>query len=211
MPSSAAAVDTRSTHAATFPTLPEGMQRSQVEALLVEVASAIGLSGARLQALLVMIGYTRPQAWTDPGDEPVCYASQVELAAALGATERARARDRARAVTSPGLIEKRTAAERRPQPLRRLGPRVLPADRAGAAAPRASRPPCASERARPRRSCGSGVPTSGTCATAWPRCTRSGRTTRSSEPSATRCWRGRRAGRFAASRSTLWRRTSRGS
>ena len=41
-----------------FPTLPDGMQRSQVEALLMEVASAIGLSGARLHALLVMIGYT---------------------------------------------------------------------------------------------------------------------------------------------------------
>lgn len=48
------------------------MQRSQVESLLSEVAPAIGLSGARLHAPLVMIGYTRPQAWADAEDEPVC-------------------------------------------------------------------------------------------------------------------------------------------
>ena len=110
MPTSAAAVDTRSTHAITFPTLPEGMQRSQVEALLVEVASAIGLSGARLRALLVMIGYTRPQAWTDPEDEPVCYASQVELAAALGKTDRVVRADEHALSHRLRLIEKRTAA-----------------------------------------------------------------------------------------------------
>ena len=93
-----------------FPVLPEGMQRSQVESLLMEVASAIRLSGARLHALLVMIGYTRPQAWTDPEDEPVCYASQVELAANLGLTGRAvRAHERALS-RDLGLIEKRTAA-----------------------------------------------------------------------------------------------------
>ena len=110
MPTTAAAVDYRSTHAITFPTLPEGMQRSQVERLLTEVAPVIGLSSARLQALLVMMGYTRPQAWTDPEDEPVCYASQVELAAAMGRTERAvRATENALS-RRLGLIEKRTAA-----------------------------------------------------------------------------------------------------
>jgi replication initiation protein RepC len=110
MPSTTAAVDTRSTHAVTFPTLPEGMQRSQVESLLVEVASAIGLSGARLRALLVMMGHTRPLAWTDPEDEPVCYASQVELAAALGKTERVVRADEHALSRRLGLIEKRTAA-----------------------------------------------------------------------------------------------------
>lgn len=110
MPTPSAAVDYRSTHADTFPTLPPGMQRSQVEALLVEVARAIGLSSPRLQALLVMIGHTRPQAWTDAGDEPVCYASQTELAVALGKTERAVRADEAALSRRLGLVEKRTAA-----------------------------------------------------------------------------------------------------
>jgi replication initiation protein RepC len=110
MPTTSAAMDDRSTLAPTFPILPKGMQRSQVEALLAEVAPAIGLSGSRLQALLVMIGHTRPQAWTDPEDEPVCYASQVELAAALGKTERAVRADEAALSRRLGLIEKRTAA-----------------------------------------------------------------------------------------------------
>ena len=50
------------------------------------------------------------RAWTDPEDEPVCYASQVELAATLGRSERAvRAHERALS-RDLGLIEKRTAA-----------------------------------------------------------------------------------------------------
>jgi len=98
------------TNLSLYPTLPEGMQRSQVTDLLLEVAPALRLSAARLQALLAMIGYTRPQAWTDPEDEPVCYASQVELAAKLGLTPRAvRAHERALS-RDLGLIEKRTAA-----------------------------------------------------------------------------------------------------
>lgn len=109
MPIPAAVMDREPTHA-TYPVLPDGMQRSQVEQLLSELAPAIGLSGARLHALLVMIGYTRPQAWTDPEDEPVCYASQVELAAALGLSERAvRAHEHALS-RQLGLVEKRTAA-----------------------------------------------------------------------------------------------------
>lgn len=109
MPTAAVARSHEPTHA-TYPVLPEGMQRSQVEQLLSELAPAIGLSGARLHALLVMIGYTRPQAWTDPDDEPVCYASQVELAAALGLTERA-VRSHEHALSRRlGLVEKRTAA-----------------------------------------------------------------------------------------------------
>ncbi len=110
MPTYAVALDHQSTHATIYPILPIGMQRSQIENLLSEVAPAIGLSGARLHALLVMIGYTRPQAWVDPEDEPVCYASQVELAAKLGLSGRAvRAHERALS-RDLGLIEKRTAA-----------------------------------------------------------------------------------------------------
>ena len=110
MPSPAAYAAHHSTDLSFFPTLPEGMQRSQVADLLLEVAPALRLSAARLHALLAMIGYTRPQAWVDPEDEPVCYASQVELAAKLGLTPRAvRAHERALS-RDLGLIEKRTAA-----------------------------------------------------------------------------------------------------
>ena len=109
MPTYAVALDQGSTHA-FFPILPEGMQRSQVADLLMEVAPALRLSSACLHALLAMIGYTRPQAWTDPTEEPVCFASQVELAAKLGLTPRAVRNHEAALSGRLGLIEKRTAA-----------------------------------------------------------------------------------------------------
>ncbi|MGB3313374.1 MAG: replication initiation protein RepC [Albidovulum sp.] len=100
----------RSSYAGAFPTLPSGMQRGQVEALLIEVARGIGLSGRRLQSLLFMIGQTRPGDWTSSEDEPVCYMAQTELAAALGKTERAVRADEHALSQVLGLVEKRTAA-----------------------------------------------------------------------------------------------------
>ena len=110
MPYASSAVDYRSTHATAYPVLPPKMQRSQVEALLVEVAPALGLSGRRLQALLFMMSQTRPQDWIDPAAEPVCYASQGEVAAGLGKTERAVRADEDALSRRLGLLEKRTAA-----------------------------------------------------------------------------------------------------
>ena len=120
MPTSAVVLDLQFTHASTYtqsnPSLPDGMPHSQVESLLVEVASAIGLLGTRLQALLTMIGHTRPQAWIDPDEEPVCHASQMELAVSLGLSERTlRAHERALS-RKLGLIEKRTASQRLAEP-----------------------------------------------------------------------------------------------
>lgn len=95
---------------ATYPALPPGMQRGQVETLLIEIAPAIGLSGRRLQALLLMMGQTRPSDWVRTDCEPVCYMAQTELARLLGKTERAVRADEA-ALSGPlALIEKRTAA-----------------------------------------------------------------------------------------------------
>ena len=95
---------------ASHPALPPGMQRGQVEALLIEIAPAIGLSGRRLQALLLMMGQTRPSDWVRPDCEPVCYMAQTEVARLLGKTERAVRADEA-ALSGPlGLIDKRTAA-----------------------------------------------------------------------------------------------------
>ena len=42
-----------------FPVLPQGWQRSQVEALLIEIAPALHLGAKRLAALLYMMGRTR--------------------------------------------------------------------------------------------------------------------------------------------------------
>lgn len=93
-----------------YPTLPAGMQRGQVEALLVELAPAIGLSGRRLQALLLMMAQTRPSDWVRPDTEPVCYMAQTEVARLLGKTERAVRADEAALAGGLALIEKRTAA-----------------------------------------------------------------------------------------------------
>jgi replication initiation protein RepC len=86
------------------------MQRGQVEALLIEIAAAIGLSGRRLQALLLMMGQTRPSDWVRQDAEPVCYMAQTELARLLGKSERAVRADEAALSLGLGLIDKRTAA-----------------------------------------------------------------------------------------------------
>lgn len=95
---------------APYPALPTGMQRGQVEALLVELAPAIGLSGRRLQALLLMMVQTRPSDWVRPDREPVCYMAQTEIARLLGKTERAVRADEAALSGALDLVEKRTAA-----------------------------------------------------------------------------------------------------
>lgn len=93
-----------------YPALPAGMQRGQVETLLIELAPAIGLSGRRLQALLLMMAQTRPSDWVRPDVEPVCYMAQTEIARLLGKTERAVRADEAALSGALNLIDKRTAA-----------------------------------------------------------------------------------------------------
>ncbi len=93
-----------------YPALPAGMQRGQVEALLIEIAAAIGLSGRRLQTLLLMMGQTRPSDWVRGDVEPVCYMAQTELARLLGKSERAVRADETALSRSLGLLDKRTAA-----------------------------------------------------------------------------------------------------
>lgn len=86
-------------------TLPGAMQRSQVEALLVAVAPALGLDGRRVYALLRMIQTTRPQDWTSGASDPICAMRQLDLAALLGKTPRALRSDE-RQFESLGLIRK---------------------------------------------------------------------------------------------------------
>jgi len=71
-----------------FPTLPEGVQRHHVEALLLDLGGAIGLSRSLLITLLRMIKDTRPSDWTSPDAEPVCYMQQTKIAECLEKTER---------------------------------------------------------------------------------------------------------------------------
>lgn len=93
-----------------FPVLPQGWQRSQVEALLIEIAPALQLGAKRLAALLYMMGRTRPADWTSRAHEPVYYAAQTDTALALGKTERALRNDERALDTVHGLIEKRVKA-----------------------------------------------------------------------------------------------------
>ncbi|WP_298571803.1 replication initiation protein RepC [uncultured Aliiroseovarius sp.] len=90
----------------TFPTLPQGHQRFSVEQLLIELAPALGLRGARLHALLYMMKQTAPGDWTAPDREPVFFAPQDQTAEALNKTRRALYDDEA-ALEAAGLIEKR--------------------------------------------------------------------------------------------------------
>ena len=92
-----------------YPVLPDGMQRSQVRDLLLELRRALKLSQAALLTLLQIVERTRPSDWTSPDAEPVCYARQVRLAAELGKSERAVRYDEAR-LERMGLIERRTLA-----------------------------------------------------------------------------------------------------
>lgn len=93
-----------------FPVLPQGWERSQVEQLLIEIAPAIGLRAKRLNALIFMMMYTKPSAWTSPETEPVYFAPQTDTALALGKTERALRSDEHALEVVHGMIEKRVKA-----------------------------------------------------------------------------------------------------
>lgn len=72
-----------------WPVLPGTLKRGDVEGLLIDLRSALGLSPARLEALLAMIRRTRPSDWTDPGTDAVCYVQQQQLAMDLDKSARA--------------------------------------------------------------------------------------------------------------------------
>ena len=95
---------------ASHPVLPQGIQRGDVEALLLEIAPAIKLGSKRLHALLYMIRHTRPSDWVDPAREPIFFAQQNETAQALGKTTRALRTDEASLEQEFGFIEKRSKA-----------------------------------------------------------------------------------------------------
>ncbi|RLQ84988.1 replication initiation protein RepC [Notoacmeibacter ruber] len=96
--------------AESYPALPQGWHRSQIETLLNEIAPAIGLGCNRLAALLYMISRTRPSDWTSRTSEPVYYASQADTALALNKTTRALRYDERVLSEDLGIIELRIKA-----------------------------------------------------------------------------------------------------
>lgn len=93
-----------------YPTLPQGWERSQVEALLIEIAPALKLGSKRLTSLLYMMGRTKPKDWTSSSSEPVYYAPQTETALALGKSERALRNDERALSKDHGFIDLRLKA-----------------------------------------------------------------------------------------------------
>ena len=71
------------------PTLPHGLERSDVERLLTRCGDVFGLKPATIRILLVMVQHTRPADWTSPSTAPVCFASQTVIAEACCRTTRA--------------------------------------------------------------------------------------------------------------------------
>lgn len=74
---------------AAYPSLPDGLQRSDVERLLTRCGDVFGLSPATIRILLVMVQHTRPADWTSPTTAPVCFAAQSVIAEACCRTTRA--------------------------------------------------------------------------------------------------------------------------
>lgn len=96
--------------AGRFPALPDRLQRGDIERILTVISSGLGLSSARLRALLVMMQTTRPSDWTDPGRDAVCFMRQQQVAARLGITPRA-LRAHEVALERAGLIERQLGAD----------------------------------------------------------------------------------------------------
>lgn len=94
---------------APYPTLPAGMERDGLIALIDAVAPILRLGNAALQTLRIMIAMTRPRAFKSGTAEPCCYASQQEIARKRGVTP-ARIRAHERELERMGLIERRTRA-----------------------------------------------------------------------------------------------------
>lgn len=93
-----------------FSTLPGRFQRSDVERIITVASAALGLSSARLRALLVMMQATRPSDWTTPDSDAVCYMQQMMVAARLGITTRA-LRNHEAGLERAGLIRRDVGAD----------------------------------------------------------------------------------------------------
>lgn len=91
------------------PHLPKGMQRGDVERLLVICAPRLGLTSSLLHVLLVMMHHTRPEDWTSPERDPMCFAAQSAIADDLEISPRA-LRAIERQLEDLGLLSRDTGA-----------------------------------------------------------------------------------------------------
>ncbi|MCE6967545.1 replication initiation protein RepC [Cereibacter sphaeroides] len=91
------------------PHLPKGMQRGDVERLLVICAPRLGLTSSQLHVLLVMIHHTRPEDWTSTERDPFCFAAQSAIADDLDLSPRA-LRTIERQLEDLGLLSRDTGA-----------------------------------------------------------------------------------------------------
>lgn len=96
-------------HRGTYPTLPDGLQRSDVERLLTRCGDVFGLNAATIRILLVMLQHTRPADWTSPNTAPVCFAAQTVIAEASCRTTRA-IRAAESKLSQAGIILRRVGA-----------------------------------------------------------------------------------------------------
>ncbi len=72
----------------TYPVLPAGMQRSDVERLMRRIGKTIGMTDGQINVLELMIQETRPSDWVDPHRQPVCHTSQTNIAYLANLDER---------------------------------------------------------------------------------------------------------------------------
>lgn len=96
-----------------FPVLPDRMQRSAVNDLLLKVAPTIGLNHTQLFVLQVMINTTRPSDWIDTTSEPVCFARQKTIAQICGITDRSVRRIERQLEEDFGFLTKSTGMDGR--------------------------------------------------------------------------------------------------
>ncbi|WP_417725797.1 replication initiation protein RepC [Salipiger sp.] len=92
---------------ASFPSLPQGMERDGFVALIDMVAPLLGVGSAALATFRIMIGATRPREFKTGEDEPCCYLQQSEIAKKRLVTP-SRIRAHEAQLVAAGLIEKRT-------------------------------------------------------------------------------------------------------
>lgn len=95
-------------HDATYPALPDAMQRFHIQELLRDVGHLVGVSVARRHILDTMISLTAPSDWTDPARDAVCYAAQTFVAEKANRSTKA-IRDAETAFAAAGLITKTVA------------------------------------------------------------------------------------------------------
>ena len=89
---------------AGYPCLPNNWERENLVRLIDEVAPVIGLKAKAVATFRAMIARTKPSAFKDPNDEPICYVHQTEIAHSLRVSTKT-VRNHEHTLEQLGLIE----------------------------------------------------------------------------------------------------------